>query len=476
MKRLFYLRAALLAALPLPGLAQTAAQSATQSANPAPASLSGDWTGSLGSLTATFHLQDPPGGPRAATLDIPVQRAKAVPLTFVVRADSVYLTLPAAAGRFAGRRAPDGQHLAGEWQQAGQTLPLTLSRGTAAAPKRPQTPQPPFPYVSQNVTFTNPKAGITLAGTYTRPAGRGPFMAVALLTGSGPEDRDETLFGHQPFAVLADYLSRRGVAVLRFDDRGVGQSGGSLAGTTSADYATDALAALAWLRARPEIRKNRVGLVGHSEGGTAAITAATQPRGGPDMLVLLAAPGLPGDELIVQQALALTKLQTSDAGLLATTEKLQRQVLAAVTQNPDNEQARARLLPLLNPGGATDAATLARVKAQIGQLTSPGYRALLADRPAQTLPLVKCPVLALNGAKDVQVVAAPNLAAIRQGLVAGGNRRATVRELSGLNHLFQTAPTGSPAEYGQIEETFAPAALRLIGDWLTARGELKIDN
>lgn len=446
-------------------------------ASPAVLSLSGDWGGALGPLTLTAHLQDPPGGPRSGTLDVPAQNAKGLPLQLSTKADSVYLTLSVANARFAGRRAPNGQALVGEWQQGGRKLPLTFNRlsaeaaaAAAAGPARPQTPRGPFPYQAQEVAFTNQSAGIKLAGTLTTPAGKGPFPAVVLLTGSGPEDRDETLFGHKPFAVLADYLTRRGVAVLRFDDRGVDQSGGTLAGTTSADYAADARAALAWLRTQPGINPRRVGLVGHSEGGTAAILAAGQPLG-PAMLVLLAAPGLPGDEMIVQQALALARVQKTDSIQLIYIEDAQRQVISIIEQTPDNAQVRAKLLPLLNMEGSTNPTRLAQVEAQIKQATSPGYRALLADRPAQTLAKVHCPVLALNGSKDVQVVAAPNLAAIRQGLQAAGNKDVTTKELPSLNHLFQTATTGSPAEYATNTETFAPAALQAIGDWLVAHGK-----
>jgi pimeloyl-ACP methyl ester carboxylesterase len=436
-----------------------------------PVSLTGNWSGTLGPLTLTAHLTDHNGTP-AGTLDVPAQNAKDLPLEVAVRADSVYLRLPVAHAVFAGRRSANGQSLAGEWRQNGHAAPLTLTRAAAGAPtgpRRPQQPPAPFSYKVEDVSFRNAQAQVQLAGTYTVPAGKGPFPAVALLTGSGPEDRNSTLFGHQPFAVLADYLTRRGVAVLRFDDRGVGKSGGTLAGTTSLDYAADARAALAWLRARPEVKKNKVGLVGHSQGGTAAIEAADQPLG-PDMLVLLAAPGLPGDELIVQQVLAMARLQTPDSVQLAYIERAQRQVVATVEQNPDNGQARSKLLQLLNQEGATDPATLARLDAQISQATSPGYRHLLADRPAVTLPKVHCPVLALGGSKDAQVPAAANLAALKQGLQAGGNRDVTTQVLPGLNHLFQTAPTGSPSEYGIIQETFAPAALQLIGDWLLAHG------
>ena len=439
-----------------------------------PARLTGDWTGVLGPLTLTVHLADPAGGPHTATLDVPMQHAQGLPLQFTApTADSVYLHLPQAGAYFAGRRAAAGQQLVGTWHQSGQALPLTLARataGSAAAPHRPQAPKPPFPYQTADVTFTNAPAGVVLAGTLTTPAGPGPFPAVVLLTGSGPEDRNETLFGHQPFWVLADYLSRRGIAVLRFDDRGVGQSRGTQAMSTSADYATDAQAALAFIRARPGIAPTHVGLLGHSEGGTAAIAAASQPQG-PNFLVLLAAPGLPGNELIMQQVLALGKLGGATPAQLLSAEKTQRQLLTIVELTPDDAQARAQLRPLLSSGSAASPEGLARTNRQIDVLLSPAYRHLLADRPAQTLPHVHCPVLALGGTKDVQVAAGPNLAAIAQGLKAGGNRAVTTQALPGLNHLFQTAPTGAIGEYSTIEETFAPSALQIIGDWVAAHAQ-----
>nr|WP_262895134.1 alpha/beta hydrolase [Hymenobacter jeongseonensis] len=348
------------------------------------------------------------------------------------------------------------------------TLTREGSTTKPAGPPRPQTPQPPFPYQSADITFRNEKAGVTLAGTYTVPADMGPFPAVVLLTGSGPEDRNSTVFGHQPFAVLADYLTRHGIAVLRFDDRGVGQSSGSQAGMTSADYTTDAQAALAWLRAQPGIIKTKVGLVGHSQGGTAATRAAMLPQG-PDFLVLLASPSLSGDELIVQQSLALTRLQTTDATLLAAVEKQQRTMTQIVQKTADNAQARAQLSTLYNPTNSTNAQLLAQLEPQLAALLSVTYRDLLADRPAQTLAKVRCPVLAIGGSKDVQVPVKENLAATAAGLKAAGNRDVTLKELPGLNHLFQTATTGAPAEYKAIEETFSPAALQVIGDWITQR-------
>jgi pimeloyl-ACP methyl ester carboxylesterase len=451
-------------------LGAAALLSLTSHAQTARPSLIGDWTGAVGPISFTVHLADPATGPRTATMDIPAQQAKGLPLQFTAPADSVYLRLAQPAALFAGRRSTDGQQLVGEWRQGLRTFPLTLSRGgaggQAAAPRRPQTPKAPFPYQSTDITFKNEKAGLTLAGTYTVPAGKGPFPAVVLLTGSGPEDRNETLFGHQPFAVLADYLTRHGIAVLRFDDRGVGQSGGTQKGMTSADYTTDAQAALAWLRAQPGVRKNQVGALGHSEGGTAAIGAAIQPAG-PDFLVLLAGPGIAGDELIVQQTLAMARLQTTDAAQLTALEKRQQTMTQIIQQTPDDAQALAKLRALYNPTNAPEAA--AALESTLGVAVSPFYRHLLADRPAQTLPKVHCPVLALGGSKDLQVPATQNLAATAAALKAGGNRDVTTKELPGLNHLFQTASTGGIDEYATIEETFSPAALQLIGEWIGQR-------
>jgi pimeloyl-ACP methyl ester carboxylesterase len=434
-----------------------------------PTSLTGNWSGSIAATDFVFHITEPASGPKTATLDIPAQGAQGLPLQFATTSDSVYLRLPQLNAQFAGRRGSNPQQLTGEWQQNGQRFPVTLTRttgGVAAAPRRPQTPKAPFPYLSTDITFPNAQAGIKLAGTFTVPQGKGPFPAVVLLTGSGPEDRNSTIYGHQPFAVLADYLTRRGIAVLRFDDRGVGKSEGSLATASAADYATDAAAAMAWLRAQPNIDKKHVGLAGHSEGGTAAILAAGQ-KAGPDFLVLLAAPGLPGDEMIVQQVLAMNRLKTQDAATLAAIEKQQRQLLSIIQQNPDNEKAHVLLRDLLNPTHSTDPQVVAAVNRSLAQLTSPEYRHILADQPSKTLPLVHCPVLALGGSKDIQVVATSHLAAIEQGLKAGGNRDVTVRELPGLNHLFQTATTGGVAEYATIEETFSPTALQIISDWVT---------
>lgn len=451
--------------------------------------LTGQWTGPLRIPTgATLQLQitmQEAAGRRSATLDITTQNATGIPVERVeVKQDSVLLTISAIKASFAGRVAPDGQQWQGIWRQKGARLPLTLRRSAAAtaaptaaaAPRsgkgnRPQEPVAPFPYRSEEVQFSNQSAGVRLGGTLTLPTGKGPFPAAVLLTGSGPQDRDETVFNHRPFLIIADYLTQQGIAVLRFDDRGVGKSSGDSKNMTAADYATDAQAALAYLRTRPDINGKQVGLIGHSEGGTAGIRAAGQPQG-PAFLVLMGTAGIPGGEVVVQQSLANARFKTTDPKILAGVEQRQRTLLAISQRVLDVQQAQQQMITALMPNISLPPEQTAQLRAaaagQAAMMTTPSFRFLLNDNPAQTLRAVKCPVLAIGGTKDMQVISKTNLASIEKALKTSGNRDVTVRELPGLNHMFQTAPTGALDEYGRIEETFSPTALRVLGDWVTA--------
>jgi pimeloyl-ACP methyl ester carboxylesterase len=427
----------------------------------------GTWQGKLQiggtELPIVFHLQAPANGSQAGTMDSPAQNAYGLPLASVtLKADSVILQLRQPAARFAGRLAAGGKQLTGAWQQAGRAVPLTLIyAGSSPAVSRPQEPKPPFPYRSQEVGFSNAGAKIQLAGTITIPPGKGPFPAVVLVTGSGAQDRDESLFGHRPFLVLADYLTRRGYVVLRYDDRGVGKSGGSAATYTITDGVTDAQAALNYLRSRPEVQPKRVGLLGHSEGAMIGLTLASQPTS-PDFLISLAGPAVRGLEFMLRQAEDLSRAAGMGPDQITSNKALNQQVYMTVLQTPDNAAAQAHVVGLMRQAGLT----AAQAQAQANVLTSGWYRQLLAFDPQPLLPQVKCPVLALNGSKDLQVSAAVNLPAWDKGVRAGGNQNVTTQELVGLNHLFQTASTGLSQEYGQIEETFSPKALQAIGDWL----------
>jgi pimeloyl-ACP methyl ester carboxylesterase len=331
----------------------------------------------------------------------------------------------------------------------------------AAAPPpqfRSQTPKPPFPYQSEDVTLDAP-AGAHLAGTLTVPPGHGPFPAILLINGSGPNDRDETVQGHKPFLVLADALTRRGLVVLRLDKRGVGASTGGSRDLTTADYAADARTALAWLRHRPEVDPTRVGLLGHSEGAEIAPMLVADDRK-IAFVVLLAAPAVPGDQLLLAQNRALLASQGGTAAQLENAARVNREIYDIAKSDLPADQAREQVVSRLTQAGAPD--NIASALADQG--LSPWARWFLRHDPRPALGQIHCPVLALDGSKDVQVVAAQNLPEIRKALA--GNPDATVTELPGLNHLFQTAQTGSPKEYATIDETFAPSALALIVDWV----------
>lgn len=369
------------------------------------------------------------------------------------------------------------------------TLPLLLllafapGRSWAFDPtpvptRRPQEPKRPFPYTAEEVSYASGE--IKLAGTLTIPQGSGqgsgPFPAVLLITGSGPQDRDDASYGHQPFLVIADHLSRRGIAVLRVDDRGTGGSTGNVDEATTADFARDALAGVRFLKSHPRIAKDRIGLLGHSEGGIVAPLAASQS---PDVafVVLLAGTGVPGAEIVRRQSELIARAKGApEEAIQRSQEALQRtfEVLRVV---PDRAARTASLRPLgkdllvtlsedqIRTLGGIGAAGDAVVKG----INTPWFRYFIDYDPRPALRKVKVPVLALNGTLDLQVPPDPNLPEIAKALKQARNQDVTVRRLPGLNHLFQPATTGSPAEYGVIETTIDPQVLDLVTSWITKR-------
>jgi pimeloyl-ACP methyl ester carboxylesterase len=451
-------------------------------------SLPGIWEGVLkvpggGELTVVFHIQRAEDGGFSATMDSPDQGAKGIPVSEVRCADGlVRLVSTAVNGVFEGRLAADGTRMQGEWRQSGAALPLELERvEQVTARPRPQDPRPPFPYRVEEVQYPNGRADIELAGALTLPEGEGPFPAVVLISGSGPQDRDESVFGHRPFSVLADHLTRNGIAVLRFDDRGVGGSTGDQASATSEDFATDVRAGVAYLRSRGEVDDDRIGLIGHSEGGLIAplVAAETDEVG---FIVLLAGPGLPGDTLLMMQSELIGKANGSSAEAIARNIALQRRLFAIIAEEPDPARAEDRLRnairvdlaglsegELEGMGLRSDDAIEAFVSGQARQVNSAWLRHFVAYDPRPTLERVRVPVLALNGELDLQVPAEANVDAMREAFERGGNSDFTLGVLPGLNHLFQEAETGSPAEYARIEQTIAPAALESIAAWILER-------
>jgi pimeloyl-ACP methyl ester carboxylesterase len=442
--------------------------------------LPGSWQGTLsvpgGSLRVVFNFKEKAEGGYTATLDSPDQGAFGIAADSVIVQDTfVHVSIRSIGGELNGVRLAGADSISGPWSQGGMQLPLVLkySSKEVEKPKRPQEPKKPYPYKEEEVTFTNPEAGVTLAGTLTLPKSSGPFPAAVLITGSGPEDRDEMVFGHRPFLVLGDYLTRQGIAVLRYDDRGVGKSTGSFATATSTDFASDAKAAVAYLKTRKEIRADKIGLIGHSEGGVIAPMVAAESKD-VAFIVLMAGTGVPGDQIILEQAALIAKAMGTSEKEVQEARAINRKAFDIIESGKDSatvaSELRTLLLSAANTTAPTDTQTNeARINGQIKQITSPWFRYFLAYDPRPALMKVRCPVLAINGEKDLQVSPKQNLPEIEAALREGGNTDFTVRELPGLNHLFQTAKKGTPDEYTEIEETISPTALTLIGDWILER-------
>jgi pimeloyl-ACP methyl ester carboxylesterase len=461
-------------------------------AKPKSPGLEGIWQGTLKAgaieLRLVFHFDKKKDGGYRCAMDSIDQGAKGLPFDEVnIKDRSVHAGMKQIGGLFEGDLSEDGSKLAGTWKQSGAVMPLTLKRVDKVPQlQRPQMPQKPYPYAEEEVSYENKKDKVKLVGTLTLPRAKGPFPAVLLITGSGPQDRDETIFGHKPFLVLADFLTRRGVAVLRVDDRGVGASTGSTAQATTANFADDVVAGIEFLKGHKQIDAHRIGLLGHSEGAIIAPMVASRS---PDVafIVLLAGTGLCGEEVMYLQGQAGLKLGGANEDQLKLQRQLQRRIFDVVRAEKDDEAAAKKINLALDEEFARlkddDKKDLAEIKKQVAGQTklvlTPWFRYFLAYDPRPALRKVRCPVLALNGEKDFQVDAKLNLKEIALALKEGGNKDFTTRELPGLNHLFQSCRTGSLTEYGAIEETIAPAALQTIADWIlehastNMKGEVK---
>jgi len=444
----------------------------------------GLWQGTLkvpgGELRVVFHVNKAADGKLSATFDSPDQGATGIAVEECAFSNGK-LTLAAKTigGGFEGAMKNDST-IEGTWSQGGLSLPLALKRiEKVEEARRPQEPKKPYPYKEEEVEFENKTAGIKLAGTLTEPESGGPFPAAVLISGSGPENRDEEVFGHKPFLVLSDYLTRQGIAALRYDDRGVGKSGGDSRTATTADLATDAQAAFEYLKNRQDIDPKRVGLIGHSEGGVIAPIVANEAPG-VAFVVLMAGTGLPGDSVLMLQSQLVAKAEGAADSTLAKSAVAQRALLNLAKSNLDSAALAAKLKPLLKQAmsqlsptdsqasSSADTSSQA-VEQQVKQVLTPWFHYFLNYDPRPALMRLKQPVLAIVGEKDVQVAPKENLAAIEAALKAGGNKDFAVKELPGLNHLFQTANTGGVSEYKEIEETVSPSALKVMSDWILAR-------
>ena len=463
------------------GVSSTAGAQQSSPPRPGPmpttARVTGTWEGVLntggGRLRLVFVIRDS-AGTLLGTMHSPDQgasvQAKASSVTLV--ADTLTFIIADQHISYSGALAA-GDSLRGTFTQGGVSIPLVFAHvASPSTTRRPQDPVPPFPYRTRDVTIES-APGTVLAGTLVIPDGKGPFPAVVFVTGSGPQDRDETLVGHRPFLVIADYLARHGIASLRCDDRGYAKSTGSFDNATSADFAVDAEAAVEFLRHVDGVAADRVGILGHSEGGLIGPMVAARSKA-VAFLVLMAGPGVPGDSIsLLQSRLLAVAAGVSPAAADSSTAN-RRRLFEALAHSRDSSDAIARLAIakqeiLAGMPESQRAAAAARIDQNIPQLMTPWFRFFMTYDPRPALRKVRVPVLAMGGSLDLLVPPEPNLAAIDTALKAGRNRDYRVVELAKLNHLFQSATTGSPNEFPTIEETVSPATLELIATWINER-------
>jgi len=417
-------------------------------------------------------------GPRGTIVlfDSPDQLAYGLPVQDFARdGQKVRFKLGAVGASYEATLSDDQQRLTGTWSLPNQPgTEIVFTRGVPVVTgRRPQTPQPPFPYVSEEVAFDNPvESGVHLAGTLTHPRGKGPFPAAIMITGSGQQDRDETILGHKPFAVIADHLSRKGIAVLRVDDRGMGKSTGDVAQATSADFATDANAAFAWLRTRKDINPKAIGFIGHSEGGMIGpIAMATNKDAA--FLIMMAGPGTNLVQLMLSQRRLIGATMGQSEAQMDKAEPVFAALFKAIGSGATYEDGLKAARAVLTPEAMASLDVMAGTNPQaiLGQMATPWFRYFFKYDPAPNLRAIHVPVLAMGGSLDRQVPPKENLAAIKAALK--DNKDATVIEIPNLNHLFQTARTGGVGEYDQIEETVAPVALDEMATWINARFGVK---
>jgi alpha-beta hydrolase superfamily lysophospholipase len=442
-------------------------------------SLKGSWMGKLSTngidLRLIFNLKFNEKDSLIATLDSPDQGAKNIPLGKVFAENKkLIIKAPALNGEYDGTITSDST-IEGTWTQRGSIFAVNLKKlKTAFIINRPQEPKPPFPYTSEDVIFTNDKFNIKLAGTLTIPIGPGPFKAVIMITGSGAQNRNEELMGHKPFLVIADYLSRNGIAVLRYDDRGFGNSQGNYSEATSADLATDAEAAFSFLKKNSKIIQKEIGFIGHSEGGLIApIAVSSHPDVG--FIVSLAGPGVTGQQVIIRQEQDISKISGEKENVIRESAETNKKLYAVLRKEKDNKKAEIKIMALYKEILEKKKTPKEDIEKDVNQLkltfganVYTWYRYFIMTDPATFWRKVKCPVLALDGDMDLQVSAKENLPAIEKALKSSKNNSVKTYMLPGLNHLFQHCKTGLPSEYSTIEETFSPEVLKIITDWILA--------
>lgn len=439
-----------------------------------PAGLNGKWLGTINAgveLRIVFNIAVS-GDSISSTMDIPDQGVMGIPATQTSFTNGeVKIDLAMIPAQYVGKYHAAQDSISGVWiQEAPIALPLKKTDRVERLSK-PQDPVEPYPYKQEEITFN--QGNIQLSGTLTIPAGKGPFKAVVLVSGSGPQDRDEALLGHRPFLVLSDYLTRQGIIVLRYDDRGTAKSTGDFEIATTADFTDDALAAVAYLRSRKDLKISDIGIAGHSEGGMVAPMAASRSKH-VDYIVMMAGPGISCDSLLMLQGDLITQASGLPDTAIYYSNLMRRDMIAITKTEPDIDARREALLGYYANFMLTtplEVQSILGVTHANGQATADAFCSnwmhyFLRYDPAPVLKKLKIPVLAVNGSTDLQVPAKENLEGIERNLKLGGNKHYTIHQFENLNHLFQTSASGNPAEYATNPETFNEAAMAVIASWI----------
>ncbi|ESU22771.1 hypothetical protein FEDK69T_20320 [Flavobacterium enshiense DK69] len=443
--------------------------------------ITGPWHGALEipgmQLRISFNITKTENG-YSATMDSPDQNSKGMPMSAATFENSVLKVVLASHKIEYTGTLKKNNTISGIFKQGPNSLPLNLSRNEIEkkAAVRPQEPKTPYPYYSEEVTFVNEKENIQFSGTLTLPKKEGRFPVAILISGSGPQNRNEELAGHKPFLVLSDYLTKNGIAVLRYDDRGSHGSKGDFKTATTLDFASDVKAAVAYLQTRKEINKKKIGLIGHSEGGIIAPMVAANSKE-INYIVLLAGTGIPGDELLLLQEELISRNAGSPEESIAQDLKISKGAYEIIKQAAATESLKSDLanyyktaLQVITVSDKPESmSTEEYTQLLVEGISTPWMQYFIKYNPSLILPKVKCPVLVLNGEKDIQVPAKVNLAAIKSALEKGGNKKVTTIEFPKLNHLFQECKTCSIQEYTEIEQTISPLVLEEMSKWIAAQ-------
>lgn len=436
--------------------------------------ITGNWTGSLNlqetSLRLVFNIKKN-DSTYVSTMDSPDQHAFGLPTTRTTFEDNKLEIVASGLGVFY-KGIHENDSIIGTFSQAGILFPLTLYRSIEPVINRPQTPKEPLSYISKEVTINNNSSNISLSATLTVPNSTGLFPAIVLIAGSGPNDRDETFFGHKPFFVISGYLTRNGFAVLRYDKRGVRKSTGEYSKATINDFLSDAKCAFEFLKNCEEIDSSKIGLIGHSEGGIIASMVASE-NNDVKYLILMAAPGTKGIEIVLDQNENSMRYQGFEPETIDKIQVTNKEIFHSLLEWTGSENDRTALsdklsylwqqLPILIKLKVEKEPYL---RTQFNAMITPGYRSFLATNPEDYLSNISCPVLSINGENDVQVPAIKNLEAIKRLIQTSGNYKIETKLYPELNHLFQKSITGQPDEYVTIEQSFSPQVLSDITNWL----------